>query len=183
MTEKLPGLERGHFGVMTYDHGVHFYNIVASRTRPQMYVVNGSPADMFVPLHDGCLTHIRDHKEAIINLLGLLPSYWAQQTSSAANLNAALTAAKLLIRHNGGRVSRCIHTLMHSHTHTHTHTVADFVVIGDDSVVPGAWVESGSAASQGCVSEPSRGRSRRIEAELCILPIDGHFSCSVPDLS
>lgn len=109
--DELPGLDRAHFGIITYDSAVHFYDMSARSKMPHISVVAGPSNEMFVPMPDGGLVHVKDNKEAILNLLKMIPRCWQLQTAREANVSAAMTSAKLLLKHNGGKVILSLSTL------------------------------------------------------------------------
>merc|ERR1740117_1324032 len=68
----LPGRERTQVGIITYDTGLHFYNLNPNLSQPQMLVVTDLE-DLFLPLPDDILVNVADSESSILSLLDSLP--------------------------------------------------------------------------------------------------------------
>ncbi|KAH8068880.1 hypothetical protein JL721_6453 [Aureococcus anophagefferens] len=90
----LPGAPRTQVAVITFDASVHFYNLKASLSQPQMVCVPDL-SDLFVPLPDDLLVNLAESRSVVEALLDALPAmHSASSPSSASALGPALTAAR-----------------------------------------------------------------------------------------
>ena len=103
--DDLPGHNRTKIGVITYDSAVHFYNLKASLSQPQMLVVP-EVNEIFLPQLDDLLVNLQDSKgihcpnlfahatpAVIKTLIQKLPSMFQSSKSVDAATAAALKAA------------------------------------------------------------------------------------------
>ncbi|KAH8073690.1 hypothetical protein JL721_2999 [Aureococcus anophagefferens] len=90
--------------VITFDASVHFYNLKASLSQPQMVCVPDL-SDLFVPLPDDLLVNLAESRSVVEALLDALPAmHSASSPSSASALGPALTAAYRVMGHVGGKL-------------------------------------------------------------------------------
>ncbi|KAH8097839.1 hypothetical protein JL720_754 [Aureococcus anophagefferens] len=100
----LPGAPRTQVAVITFDASVHFYNLKASLSQPQMVCVPDL-SDLFVPLPDDLLVNLAESRSVVEALLDALPAmHSASSPSSASALGPALTAAYRVMGHVGGKL-------------------------------------------------------------------------------
>lgn len=74
--ELLPGGERTQVGFVTFDSSVHFYNLKATLSAPQMLVVSDI-TDLFLPVPDDLLVNLSDSLTVVEALLESLPEMFA----------------------------------------------------------------------------------------------------------
>src|SRR5271156_5099368 len=70
--DHLPGNERTHIGFITFDSSVHFYHLKASLSQPRMLVVSDLE-DVSPPLPDDLLVNLKESRDVVDALLGLVP--------------------------------------------------------------------------------------------------------------
>jgi len=99
----LPGGERTRVGFITYDSGVHFYNLRPTLKQPQMFVVSDIE-EMFLPQPEDLLVNLSDSQELVINLLDNLPLYFAKTQTIDNCFVSALQAANSIAKDIGGRL-------------------------------------------------------------------------------
>ncbi|XP_057335503.1 protein transport protein Sec24C [Microplitis mediator] len=84
-------------GFITYSTSVHFYNVSACLTQPQMMVV-GDVQDVFMPLLDGFLVDPEESAAVIDSLMQQIPAMFAEtretETILAPAIQAGLEACK-----------------------------------------------------------------------------------------
>ncbi|KAH8548192.1 hypothetical protein BGW37DRAFT_523629 [Umbelopsis sp. PMI_123] len=88
-------------GIMTYDYGVHFYNVHPECEQAKMLVV-GEVADMFVPLQDGMLVNPWDSKDIISELLQNIPSMFAHNQRGDSMYSSAVQGGMQALSVTGG---------------------------------------------------------------------------------
>jgi len=103
--DNIPNFDnRTKIGFVTYDSTLHFYNLNANLTEPQMLVVSDLD-DVFIPAPDDLLVNLSESRtiiEAFLNKLGNMHKT-TQNVSSA--LPAALTAANKILAPIGGKIA------------------------------------------------------------------------------
>ena len=82
---------------------IHFYNLKASLSAPQMMVV-AEMDDPFVPLPDDLLVNLRDSRRLVDALLESLPQSYGRATQVESCMGPALQAAFLVMNHIGGKL-------------------------------------------------------------------------------
>lgn len=86
-------------GFITYNNTVHFYNVNACLTQPQMMVV-GDVQDVFMPLLDGFLCDAEESEAVIDSLMTQIPAMFADtretETILAPAIQAGLEALKVI---------------------------------------------------------------------------------------
>lgn len=90
-------------GIMTFDKGVHFYNLHPSLASAQMLVVSDID-DMFVPLQDGFLADTTESKHVIVELLDSLPHMYKDTTRAESVYTSAVKGGLLALKNTGGQV-------------------------------------------------------------------------------
>eukprot|EP00775_Hariotina_reticulata_P013331 gene13331-13460_t len=101
--DQLAGDERTMVGFLTYDSSLHFYNLKASLTAPQMLVVTELD-DPFLPLPDDLLVHLHESRAVVDALLEVLPQGYNSTTSNDSAMGPALQAAFFVMGHVGGKL-------------------------------------------------------------------------------
>ncbi|KAJ3372335.1 COPII subunit [Allomyces arbusculus] len=102
--DRIPNADnRTLVGFITVDSALHFYNLNANLSEPQMLVV-GDLDDVFLPLPEDLLVNLTECKAQITSLLDKLPSMH-QNTQNVGNaLGPALQAAYQLASPIGGKI-------------------------------------------------------------------------------
>jgi len=101
--DDLPGNPRTQIGFMTFDTGVHFYNLKASLKAPQMLVIS-DVTDLIMPSPEDLLANLAESRAVVDVLLDSLPTMFQSTTSMGSCLGPALMAAKRVIQHIGGKL-------------------------------------------------------------------------------
>ncbi|CAM9935481.1 unnamed protein product [Ascophyllum nodosum] len=103
----LPGEERTMVGFCTFDSNVHYYNLKAGLSQPQMLVVPDH-ADPLVPVPDDLLVNLSESRAVVDALLESLAQASAEMHSTTRDseccLGPALTAAGRVMGHVGGKL-------------------------------------------------------------------------------
>ena len=109
ITETLEGLDGAHtgnrtkVGFLTFDSALHFYNLKASLSRPQMLVVT-DVAEVYTPLHEGLLVDLADSMEVVQSLVESLPEMFAATSNTQSCLGPALQGAYMVMQQLGGKM-------------------------------------------------------------------------------
>lgn len=93
---QLPEKSPVRVAIMTYDRHVHFYNLSAKLTGPQMYVVS-EVEDVFVPLSEGLFVDVEESADQLKSLLTQIPEMFKSTQINESCFGAAATAAKLAL--------------------------------------------------------------------------------------
>jgi len=103
--DRLPGDDRTQVGFLTFDTALHFYNLRAGATQPQMVVVP-EVAEPFAPLPDDLLVNLADSRSVVDALLDALPGAFAAGGGAPgdAATGPALQAAFMAMSHVGGKL-------------------------------------------------------------------------------
>lgn len=101
--DDLPGGERTMVGICTFDSGVHYYNLKASLSQPQMLVVPDL-SDPFLPVPEDLLVNLSESRAVVDTLLENLAQMHAGTRDAECCLGAALTAAGKVMGHVGGKM-------------------------------------------------------------------------------
>lgn len=101
--DDLPGSSRTQIGFLTFDTSVHFYNLKSTLAAPQMLVVSDLQ-DIALPLPEDLLVNLHDSRKVVDSLLDSLPTMFANTTATVSCTGPAITAAKKVIQHIGGKV-------------------------------------------------------------------------------
>lgn len=99
----LPGDDRTQVSLICYDSAVHFFNLGAGLSVPQMVTV-ADIADVFLPLPDDLLVNLSESKELVDALLERLPAMFAGTQVLDSALGPALKASHQLMQHLGGKL-------------------------------------------------------------------------------
>ncbi|KAG0193416.1 COPII coat Sec23p-Sfb3p heterodimer component [Apophysomyces sp. BC1034] len=90
-------------GLITFDRGVHFYNLTPSLTQAQMMVVP-DVNDMFLPLQDGFLVDPWESKDIIVELLDSLPTLFQETHKYEAVFTSAVRGGLRALEKTGGQL-------------------------------------------------------------------------------
>jgi protein transport protein SEC24 len=101
--DRLPGEARSQVGFITFDTCVHYYNLKASLQAPQMLVVSDIN-DIILPLPEDILVSVHESRKVIDALLDSLPAMFAGNQAVNSCTGPALTAAKRMCQHLGGKL-------------------------------------------------------------------------------
>ena len=101
--DDLPGRPRTQIGFITFDSSIHFYCLKSTLAAPQMLVVSDT-SDIIVPLPEDLLVNLDDSRAVVDNLLDSLPRMFAHSTAVQTCTGPALSAAKRVITHVGGKL-------------------------------------------------------------------------------
>lgn len=99
----LPGGERAHIGIMTFDTSLHFYQLTSQQPTPPMVVVSDLE-DVFLPLPEGIVASVADNESGIIGLLDSLPAVFADTRVNESCLGSAVYGAHMAMKHVGGKM-------------------------------------------------------------------------------
>lgn len=103
--DELPGRGRTKIGFITFDNGVHYYNLSAELSAPQMMVV-ADLKELFVPLPDHLLVNLQESRAVVDAFLDSLPDMFAKNpVVSQSCLGPALKAAFTVMKQIGGKMS------------------------------------------------------------------------------
>lgn len=103
--DNLPGRGRTKVGFITYDNSVHYYNLSADLSAPQMMVVSDLK-ELFVPLPDNLLVNLTESRGVIESFLDNLPDMFAKNpVVNMSCLGSALKAAFTVMKQIGGKMS------------------------------------------------------------------------------
>lgn len=103
MLDNLPGAGRTRIGFITFDNTVHFYNLKATLSQPQVLVVPDIN-NIFLPLPDDMLVNLQESRGVVEMLLEQLPSMYQQTQIADACMGSALEAAYQVMHHIGGKM-------------------------------------------------------------------------------
>ena len=101
--DELPGAPRTQIGFITFDSTIHFYNLKSTLAAPQMLVVPDI-ADIILPLPEDLLVNLHDSRTVIDALLDSLPGMFRNNTAVNTCTGPALTSAKNVMGHIGGKL-------------------------------------------------------------------------------
>lgn len=102
--DDLPGRGRTKIGFITYDNSVHYYNLNADLSAPQMMVVSDLK-ELFVPLPDHLLVNVKESRAVVESFLDSLPEMFAKNPVQGAScLGPALKAAFTVMKQIGGKM-------------------------------------------------------------------------------
>ncbi|TPX48602.1 hypothetical protein SeMB42_g02938 [Synchytrium endobioticum] len=95
--------DRTKVGFITVDSTIHFYNLNALLTEPQMLVVSDLE-DVFLPQPDDLLVNLTECRQIVETLLKRIPEMFASTQNVQNALGPALQAASKLINPIGGKI-------------------------------------------------------------------------------
>lgn len=101
--DDLPGRPRTQIGFITFDTSIHFYSLKSTLTSPQMLVVSDT-SDIIVPLPEDLLVDLGESRAVVDALLDSIPAMFANSTAVQTCTGPALSAAKRVIQHVGGKL-------------------------------------------------------------------------------
>ncbi|KNC80263.1 hypothetical protein SARC_07373 [Sphaeroforma arctica JP610] len=90
-------------GIVTYDKTVHFYDLRAGLSQPQMLVV-ADTSEVFVPLSQGLAVDVHESRDVIVQLLDNLPRMYANNRETEARLYDTVKAVREGLAPTGGRI-------------------------------------------------------------------------------
>ena len=99
----LPGAERAQVGFITFDTCVHFYNLKSSLSAPQLLVVSDI-SDIILPLPEDLLVNLQESRSVVDALLDSLPRMFENNNAVNNCTGPALSAAKRIVQHIGGKI-------------------------------------------------------------------------------
>ncbi|KAJ2995947.1 COPII coat Sec23p-Sfb3p heterodimer component [Globomyces sp. JEL0801] len=91
-------------GILTFDRGIHFYNLKHSLESFQMMVV-GDLDEVFTPLQEGLLVDPFKSQSIIENLLDTLPTLFSSNRVGETAMGSACRAGFEALKHFGGKLS------------------------------------------------------------------------------
>ncbi|EDQ85874.1 uncharacterized protein MONBRDRAFT_38641 [Monosiga brevicollis MX1] len=97
-------------GIVTFDQAIHFYNLSADLSQPQMMVVTDVD-DVFAPLEKGLVVDAKTSRDVIDALLDQIPQMFASTRITGTAYGAAVRAAIIALKNTGGRVLSFLGTL------------------------------------------------------------------------
>jgi protein transport protein SEC24 len=101
--DTLPGGPRTQIGFITFDTCVHYYNLHANLSAPQMHVVSDIN-DIILPLPEDLLVNLQDSRKVVDSLLDSLPSMFANNQAILNCTGPAILAAFRIINDVGGKM-------------------------------------------------------------------------------
>jgi len=101
--DTLPGGPRTQVGFITFDTCVHYYNLHANLSAPQMHVVSDIN-DIILPLPEDLLVNLQDSRKVVDSLLDGLPSMFANNQAILNCTGPAILAAFRIIQEVGGKM-------------------------------------------------------------------------------
>ena len=101
--DELPGAPRTQVGFITYDIAVHFYNLKASLSQPQMLVVSDIQ-ELFLPIPEELLVNLAESRAMVDSLLDSLPEMHAENSVIETAFGPAIQAAFTVMSHIGGKM-------------------------------------------------------------------------------
>jgi protein transport protein SEC24 len=101
--DELPGAPRTQIGFITFDSTIHFYNLKSTLAAPQMLVVPDI-SDIILPLPEDLLVNLHDSRTVVDALLDSLPGMFRNNTAVNTCTGPALTSAKNVMGHIGGKL-------------------------------------------------------------------------------
>ena len=101
--DEIPGSPRTQIGFITFDSTIHFYNLKSGLTSPQMHVIS-DVSDIILPLPEDLLVNLQESRHVVDALLDALPSMFSRSTTVNSCTGPALSAAKAVIGHVGGKL-------------------------------------------------------------------------------
>eukprot|EP00124_Ichthyophonus_hoferi_P002589 Ihof_evm2s182 gene=Ihof_evmTU2s182 len=102
--EAMPGDDKRMIGFITYNSSLHFYQLKANYTQPQMLVVTDLKDEPFLPSPQDLLVNQKDCHAIIHKLLEQLPNLHSRSNSTQSALGPALQSAYTLLAPRGGRI-------------------------------------------------------------------------------
>jgi protein transport protein SEC24 len=105
--DDLPGRGRTKIGFITFDSGVHYYNLSSELPSPQMLVVSDLK-ELFVPLPDDLLVNLDESRAVVETFLDNLPDMFSSKPVVGQScLGPALKAAFTIMKQIGGKMIVC----------------------------------------------------------------------------
>jgi len=102
--DDLPGRNRTKIGFITFDNGVHYFNLASDLSSPQMLVVSDLK-ELFVPLPDNLLVNLQESRSVVEAFLDSLPEMFVKNpVVSQSCLGPALKAAFTVMKQIGGKM-------------------------------------------------------------------------------
>ena len=102
--DNLPGRGRTKVGFITFDNAVHYYNLSAELSAPQMMVV-ADLKELFVPLPDHLLVNLEESRAVVDQFLDSLPEMFVKNpVVSQSCLGPALKAGFTVMKNIGGKL-------------------------------------------------------------------------------
>jgi protein transport protein SEC24 len=109
--DRIPNTDdRTKIGFITFDSSIHYYNLAASNTEPQMFVV----ADLeqpYLPLPYDLLVSLTECRPVIETFLQKLPTLFGNNLQTLSAMGKALKSAEKLVGSIGGKIICLQHAL------------------------------------------------------------------------
>jgi protein transport protein SEC24 len=101
--DRMTGEGRTRIAIITFDTAIHFYNMRAGLSAPQMMVVP-EIEEPFVPLPDELLVNLSESRTQVERLLDTIPASFSNNQKVDSAMGPALQAAFLVMSHVGGKL-------------------------------------------------------------------------------
>jgi len=101
--DSLPGAERTQVGIITYDSTVHFYNMRADQSSPQILVIPDA-THPYLPQPDDLLVNLQEARHQIDAALDVISKAYGKTQDVEGNISGAIQAAYLVMQHVGGKM-------------------------------------------------------------------------------
>ncbi|XP_065844690.1 protein transport protein Sec24A-like [Oscarella lobularis] len=105
--KSLPGDSRTLIGFMAFSSTLHFFNLKAKLSQPQVMILSDVD-DIFLPSPEGLLVNLRESRELVESLLDQLPSLYDKNSVAfdpKSALGPALQSSFKLLTAYGGRIT------------------------------------------------------------------------------
>jgi len=101
--DSLPGAERTQVGILTYDSNVHFYNMRADQSSPQMLVIPDA-THPYLPQPEDLLVNLQECRHQIDAALDVISKAFGKTQDVEGCLSGAIQATYLVMQHVGGKM-------------------------------------------------------------------------------
>ena len=101
--DSLPGAERTQVGILTYDSNVHFYNMRADQTSPQMLVIPDAQHP-YLPQPEDLLVNLQECRHQVDAALDVIAKAFGKTQDVEGSISGAIQAAYLVMQHVGGKM-------------------------------------------------------------------------------
>jgi len=109
--DALPGGDRTHVAIITFDTAVHFYSLKSTASAPAMLVVPDIDNVLLPAAVEDMLVNLSDARPLVEALLESLPAMHANSKAADVCLGPALNAAYDVMQHLGGKLMLCLSRL------------------------------------------------------------------------
>ena len=101
--DSLPGAERTQVGILTYDSNVHFYNMRADQSSPQMLVIPDA-THPYLPQPEDLLVNLQECRHQIDAALDVISKAFGKTQDVEGSISGAIQATYLVMQHVGGKM-------------------------------------------------------------------------------